>query len=207
MTALAARQVPAALAAGADVASATACIGVLITIPDPVAERLAAWRERFVDPPVLGVPAHITLLPPTVVPADQLDEVERHLRGAVAATSPFGVHLRGSGTFLPVSPVTFVQVATGIGPCEVLEARVRSGPLSRPLQYPYHPHVTVAQNVDTAVLDRVDEDLAGFDAQFQVRSVDLYEAAATWVCPDGAGVTTGQWSLRTAFPLAAPSDG
>ncbi len=173
-----------------ELAPGTACIGVLITIPDPVAAELAPWRDRFVDPALQGVPPHITLLPPTLVPVDHLDEVEHHLRSAVAATGPFSVHLRGSGTFLPVSPVTFVQVATGIGPCELLEARIRSGPLARPLQFPYHPHVTVAHNVDVAVLDQVDTDLACFDARFDVRSVDLYEAAPGW-------------ALRTAFALPA----
>jgi len=200
--ALAPREFPAALpvglGAGAPAVPGTACIGVLITIPEPVAAQLAPWRERFVDPALQGVPPHITLLPPTLVPADHLDEVERHLRDAVTATGPFSVHLRGSGTFLPVSPVTFVQVATGIGPCEVLEARIRSGPLARPLQYPYHPHVTVAHNVGAEVLDRVDADLARFEARFDVRSVDLYQAGPT---PPGGADETGLWTLRTAVPL------
>lgn len=213
MTAL----VPRALRAGAAVTdratAGTACLGVLVTIPDPVADRLAAWRERFVTPPLTGVPAHITLLPPTLVPADRLDAVERHLRRAAAGTARFDVHLRGSGTFLPVSPVTFVQVATGIGSCELLESRIRTGPLARPLQFPYHPHVTVAHNVEPAVLDRVDADLARFEARFEVATVDLYEAAPPGAGPSGAGAPggaddgstagePGEWSLRAVFPLA-----
>jgi len=196
--------------------SAVACIGVLITIPDPVGAQLSSWRRRFVEPTPAGVPAHITLLPPTLVPTDRLDEVERHLHDVVTRIGPFGVHLRGSGTFRPVSPVTFVQVATGIGPCELLEAQVRSGPLARPLQYPYHPHVTVAQNVDPAVLDRVDADLARFDARFDVCSVDLYEArpapgtTRTDAHADGDGAdarqVSGPWSLRTVFALSAQPD-
>lgn len=176
-------------------AGPTACVGVLITVPEPLAGRLQPWRRRFVSPAPEGVPPHITLLPPTLVPAAQLAVVEDHLAAVLAGTGSFEVHLRGSGTFLPVSPVTFVQVAAGIGGCELLEARIRSGPLQRPLNFPYHPHVTVAQNVDRAVLDRVDADLARFDARFEVAAVDLYQARA--------GELTGPWGIQASFALSA----
>lgn len=201
MTALTPRAVPAVGAAGAAGAgpvgrhTPATTIGVLITIPEPVSAELTRWRDRFVTPPVTGVPAHITLLPPTLVSSEDLAAIERHLRLAVAATGRFEVHLRGSGTFLPVSPVTFVQVAAGIGSCEILESRIRSGPLDRPLEFPYHPHVTVAHNVAPRVLDEVDAGLARFDARFPVTRIDLYQAVAD---RDGAAA----WTLRAAFPLA-----
>ena len=201
MTAVTPRAVPVAGAGartGAGRRASATTIGVLITIPDPVSAELTRWRDRFVSPPVPGVPAHITLLPPTLVPSDALTDIERHLRRAVAAIGRFEVHLRGSGTFLPVSPVTFVQVAAGVGPCEVLESRIRSGPLARPLDFPYHPHVTVAHNVAPRVLDEVDAGLARFDARFPVTRIDLYEALGDGADPDA-------WTIRAAFPLAAPA--
>ena len=67
---------------------------------------------------------------------------------------PFDIELRGTGTFRPVSPVVFVQLARGIGGCERLEQRVRPGPLTRDLPFPYHPHVTVAHDVADEALDR-----------------------------------------------------
>jgi hypothetical protein len=45
------------------------------------------------------------------------------------ARAPFEVHLRGSATFRPVSPVVFVPLVRGISECERVEAQVRSGPL------------------------------------------------------------------------------
>jgi hypothetical protein len=35
--------------------------------------------------------------------------------------------------------VVFVSVVDGIGECERMEAKVRSGPLARDLAFPYHP--------------------------------------------------------------------
>lgn len=195
MTALTPRAVLVAGAGCLGRHTAATTIGVLITIPEPVSAELSRWRDRFVTPPVPGVPAHITLLPPTLVPSDDLAAIERHLRRAVGATGRFEVHLRGSGTFLPVSPVTFVQVAAGIGPCEVLESQIRSGPLARPLEFPYHPHVTVAHNVAPRVLDEVDAGLAQFDATFPVTRIDLYQALGHSDGPDA-------WTVRAAFPLA-----
>jgi 2'-5' RNA ligase len=46
-----------------------------------------------------------------------LSEVEEHLRKVALAEQPFELHLRGTGTFRPVSPVVFVQLAQGIGDC------------------------------------------------------------------------------------------
>ncbi len=76
-----------------------------------------------------------------------LPEVEEHLRAVSSGHAPFELHLAGPGTFRPVSPVVFVQVSDGIAQCELIEADVRSGPLFRETTFPYHPHVTVAQNV------------------------------------------------------------
>ena len=83
--------------------------------------------------------------------------------------------LRGTGTFRPVSPVVFVQVAGGLAECEQLEGAIRGGPLHRDLAFNYHPHVTVAHHVDEAAMDRAFEDLAGYTCTFEVREFHLYE--------------------------------
>jgi 2'-5' RNA ligase len=85
------------------------------------------------------------------------------------------VHLRGSGTFRPVSPVVFVPLVEGISACELLERDVRSGPLSREVKFPYHPHVTVAHEVSEELLDLGFTELAGYDARFHVWGFTLFE--------------------------------
>jgi 2'-5' RNA ligase len=90
--------------------------------------------------------------------------------------SPFTLHLRGTGTFRPLTEVVYVAVAAGTGDCERLASAVRELPaIDRPLRYEYHPHVTVAQDVPSTALDEVFADLAGFDASFMVSGFTLFE--------------------------------
>ena len=84
------------------------------------------------------------------------------------------MHLFGTGTFRPMSPVVFIQVARGIADCETLEAAIRSGPLLRELDFTYHPHVTVAQEVPDDALDEAYEGLSNFVARFPVDHFSLF---------------------------------
>jgi 2'-5' RNA ligase len=149
-------------------------LGVAVAIPPPHSSVLSTWRKRVGDPLAELVWPHVTLLPPTPVPTDQLDGVIEHLAAAAAAREPFTMHLSGTGTFRPTSPVVFVQVARGVSDCEELEKLIRGGPLDRPLDFPYHPHVTVAHHVDDAALDDAYEGLSGFVARFPVQSIQLF---------------------------------
>jgi len=156
-------------------AGSTSLIGVVFTIPRPWGDELAAWRRAFGDPLADAVPPHVTLLPPTPVPGEELPAAEEHLRKVAERSTPFDVHLRGTGTFRPITPVVFVHLAAGIGGCERVEQLVRSGPLSRELEFPYHPHVTVAHELPDDVLDRAYAELASYEARFLVEGFSLYE--------------------------------
>jgi len=149
-------------------------IGVALPVPEPHGPVLQAWRREFGDPLGEVIPAHITLIPPTPVRVDLLPEVVEHLSKAATTTSPFRVRLRGTATFEPVSPVVFVVVAEGISNCETLAGMLRQGPLDITLSYPYHPHVTVVQNMPKPALDQAFDTLASFDASYQAESFGLY---------------------------------
>ncbi|MBD2758953.1 2'-5' RNA ligase family protein [Yimella sp. cx-573] len=149
-------------------------IGVSIPIPEPFAERLHDVRHDVGDPLADAVPPHVTLMPPTEVGVD-LARFSAHLHQVARSSRAFRMMLRGTGTFRPISPVVFVQVAQGIGECEQLESLVRSGPVERELEFPYHPHVTVAHHLPDARLDEAFEELADFEATFDVTGFDLYE--------------------------------
>ncbi|MGN6090159.1 MAG: 2'-5' RNA ligase family protein [Actinomycetes bacterium] len=155
-----------------------ATIGVAIAVPSPWAEQLREARASFGDPLASSIPTHVTLLPPTELAAADLPDVERHLAEVAADFDSFTVHLRGTGTFRPVSPVVFVALAAGISQCEQLEARVRTGPLARETTFSYHPHVTVAHDVPEAALDAAFDQLADFEASFTVAEFWLYEHGA-----------------------------
>jgi 2'-5' RNA ligase len=151
-------------------------IGVAVGIPEPWGSQLDARRAAAGDPLARFIPAHLTLLGPTDVDtsAETSRRIEKHLSAVAAAHRPFHLHLRGTGTFRPVTEVVFVAVAAGISECERLAEAIRTGPLYRELHFPYHPHVTVAHDVSTESLDAVFEELAGFEARFPVDGFTLY---------------------------------
>jgi len=149
-------------------------IGVAIPIPEPWATQLQDYRTAVGDVTAEQIPTHITLIPPVEVSDPALAEVADHLDEVAASVAGFDIHLRGTGTFRPVSPVVFVTVAEGISSCEVLASAVRRGPLAVDLTFPYHPHVTVAHHLDDATLDLAFRDLADFECQFAVGSFCLY---------------------------------
>ena len=167
-------------------------IGVAIEIPQPWGEQLQRLRGDFGDSQAAAIPAHVTLLPPTTLPHVDLDTVIAHLERVAAVSTSFELCLRGTGTFRPVSPVVFVKVARGAPGCDALQQGIRRGPLVRDLAFPYHPHVTVAQDLDDAALDRASAALADFSATFLVDAFWLYEHGAD-----------GVWRPRRPFAFPA----
>lgn len=157
-------------------------IGVAVAIPEPWARQLQDYRTSIGDLTALEIPTHITLLPPTKVEHADLDAIENHLDEVARQLEAFAVHLRGTGTFRPISPVIFVSLIEGISGCEILAEAVRSGPLAVELAFPYHPHVTIAHDLDEAVLNRAFVELAPFECEFVVDRFHLYchEAAEGW---------------------------
>jgi 2'-5' RNA ligase len=156
------------------VSASVRTIGVAVAIPEPWGSRLQDYRARLGDATATMIPTHITLVPPTAVDDGVLAEIESHLVSAATTVDPFEVHLRGTGTFRPVSPVVFVAVVEGISSCEQLASAVRQGPLEIDLSFPYHPHVTVAHDLADEVLDRAFEELADFECTFEVADFHLY---------------------------------
>jgi 2'-5' RNA ligase len=161
----------------------TVTIGVSIAVPEPHGSLLQERRAGFGDAAAHGIPTHVTLLPPTEVAGTALPAIEAHLAEVAATGRPFPMKLAGTGTFRPLSPVVYVQVAQGAEACTWLQKQVRdaSGPVARELQFPYHPHVTVAHGIDEAAMDRAFEELAEFEAEWPCTGFALYEQGADGV--------------------------
>lgn len=180
------------LVARAERADAPVRIGVAITIPEPGSTVLRTARARVGDPGADLIHPHITLLGPTEVAPTDLAAVDEHLARVAAAAAPFPVHLRGTASFRPVSPVVFVQVVEGIAACEMLERQVRTGVLAQELRFHYHPHVTIAHEVSDAALDQAFSDLADFDIRYEAERIDVYEHG-----------DDGRWRALDTYPLLA----
>jgi len=161
----------------------TVTIGVSIAVPEPHGSLLQQLRAGFGDAAAHGIPTHVTLLPPTEVHAADLPAVEAHLTEVAASGRPFPMRLSGTGTFRPLSPVVYVRIAEGAEACTQLQKQLRdpSGPVPRELQFPYHPHVTVAHGIDDEAMDRAFEELAGYEAGWPCTGFALYEQGADGV--------------------------
>jgi 2'-5' RNA ligase len=168
-----------------------ATIGVAIPVPEPFGSELQKYRSEFGDRMALSIPTHVTLLPPTEVADTQLAAVDEHLLDVAIRFPSFRIRLRGTATFRPISPVVFVPLAEGISSCEVLQSQVRSGPLDMALRFPYHPHVTVAHDLDKESLDSAFDALAEYDCSFEATAFGRFEHGAD-----------GVWRPRRDFPLA-----
>lgn len=121
------------------------------------------------------VPTHVTVLPPYDIERHLLPEVHAHLARAAVRMAPFDIHLRGTGTFRPVSPVVFLNVVEGIAECEVLAETAVAGPLVPELRFPYHPHVTIAHGVAEEKMDQALEDWSDLDEVFVAKCFHVYE--------------------------------
>lgn len=165
-------------------------VGVAIPVPEPYGTELRRHRASFGDQQAESVPTHVTLLPPTLVDEAAMDDVDEHLLKVALAHPRFVIQLRGTATFRPNSPVVFIALTEGISACELLSESIRTGPLERDLVFPYHPHVTVAQDVPDDALDQAFDTLAGFQCRFDVETFAMYTHE------DGSG-----WVPRREFPL------
>lgn len=157
-------------------------IGVSVAVPEPWGSELQQYRIDVGDDSARHIPTHITLLPPHEVDADQVEPILTHLEQVAGNVAGFRVHLRGTGTFLPVSPVVFIGVVEGISGCEQLAADVQRGPLAIDRVFPYHPHVTVAHDLPEDRLEKAFTELQHYDASFDVTQMWLYlhDPATGW---------------------------
>ncbi|MDR2381528.1 MAG: 2'-5' RNA ligase family protein [Bifidobacteriaceae bacterium] len=167
------------------------CLGAALLVPPPLAAELSAARRSFGD--YEPSPPHITVIPPTPVPRAGFASLVERLGAGAAAFRPFRVHLRGTATFRPVSPVVYARLADGFDRCQALERLVRAALTGLEDRFPYHPHVTVANGCDEATLDHAQAALRHIDATFTVDSL-----AVCTLQPDG------DWRMVQLLPFGAP---
>ncbi len=170
-------------------------IGVAVAVPEPWGSSLQSYRQSLGDDTAARIPTHITLMPPVTVDESLLPAIGRHLAEVSATSHAYRIHLRGTGTFRPVSPVVFVGVVDGISACEQLASSVRRGPLAVEVEFPYHPHVTIAHHQPDDVLDQAFKELSSFECEFDVEGFWLYTH------DEASG-----WSPTREFPLTAAAD-
>ncbi|HZD02183.1 MAG TPA: 2'-5' RNA ligase family protein [Actinomycetes bacterium] len=176
-------------------------LGAIVLLPEPVAAHVQAWRRALRDPARDLIPPHLTLVPPQAVAAGGVEAAVALVDRAAAMVAPGLIELRGAATFLPHTPVTFLVVTEGGSTLRALERALRAPPLDQ-RAFPFHPHVTVAQDRPPHELESAVRELARFHAVFPLPEVTLTEAdeSAGWKVLHQASV--GGSGLVREVPLA-----
>ena len=152
------------------VASSRRRVGVALVLDPPLADQVDGLRLALGDPSLGRIPAHLTLVPPVNVRADELSTALARLREAAAAAPvPIQLTLGSPATFLPANPVVFLAVGGEIDSLRLLRDAVFVPPLDRKLSWPWIPHVTVADGIDEA---RIPPALAALDHFTAVTEAD-----------------------------------
>ena len=163
-------------------------------MPVPEVEYLIGpWRARHTHDGSFGMPAHATVLHPFHAP-DELDDALPGLRELVGAFEPFRFELPGCARF--DGGVLYLRPEPAAPFLALIEEAKRRYPQFPPYDKPgleIVPHVTVATNDDSELLDRIEAQLA---AALPIRALAL----DLWLVerrPEG-------WALRNRLPLGAP---
>lgn len=165
-------------------------LGVALLVDPPVATEVDGLRRALGDGSLGKIAPHLTLVPPVNVAERDLADALASLRGAAAGQKgPLELTLGPVASFDPASPVIYLVVgaggkASGAGPLEALATlhdSVLSGPLSRPLRWPWVPHVTLLDEAPPSKIEAATTALASYRAEAVFdRVVLLQEREHLW---------------------------
>lgn len=142
-------------------------LGVVLLVPQPLATQVDGVRRALGDGALGRIPAHLTLVPPVNVSERDLPSAFGVVRAAAAASPALDLRLGPVTTFQPVNPVAYLAVdgpAASMAALSTLHDACLAGPLQRPQDHDFVPHVTVADEQSGTRLDAAVTALADFGA-------------------------------------------
>jgi 2'-5' RNA ligase len=143
---------------------------LVIYVPDPLGRFLDDLRRALV--PDCNPHAHVSVLPPRPISADRQTAREQ-VREITEARAPFDIGIAGIGIF-PVTNVIYLELGKGAAEMHALHSAMNSGALHFDEPFPYHPHITLVQNVPAdqveALTAKAREMWASFDGPREFRA-------------------------------------
>lgn len=112
-------------------------------LPAPLGSFIDQLREELV--PGCCLRAHVTLLPPRPL-SGPAEEAGRQIRDILSRFAPIQVRLDHIHIFT-ISSVVYLELAQGFEQLQELHAALNTGILEFQEPFPYHPHVTLAQQI------------------------------------------------------------
>src|SRR5271154_6129155 len=120
-------------------------------IPDPLAGFLDRLRQELV--PNCFLRAHVTVLPPRPILTTP-GKAWQAICSQAPMFDPFQVKISGVEVF-PISDVIYLAVGAGRQNLETMHDRMNCNGLELQEAFPYHPHITLAQNLKPDELDEL----------------------------------------------------
>jgi len=126
---------------------------VVCYIPDPLGEFITNLRKEL----VCGCTAqsHVTFLPPRPLFVSAV-VAEEDLRSRITDFQPFQLEIPRLRIFEETS-VIFADVGCGREELFEMHDALNTGPLHYDEPFQYHPHITLAQNIDASTVTRLFE--------------------------------------------------
>jgi 2'-5' RNA ligase len=138
-------------------------LGVVLLVPEPWSIEIDGIRRALGDEALARIPTHLTLVPPITVRGEDLPAAFDVLHQAARACPVLDLTLGPVVTFAPVNPVAYLKVSAAPAPMSQLiglKDALHAGPLDRPEDWPFVPHVTVAElpqpRIDAALVALAD---------------------------------------------------
>lgn len=126
---------------------------LVIYIADPLGRFLDDLRRELV--PGYNPHAHVSVLPPRPLRVDWRD-ASKQARSLTEGWTPFDVELTEIGIF-PVTNVIYLEVGKGASDLKSMHRAMNQGPLGFDEPFPYHPHITLAQEIPPGHVTEVHE--------------------------------------------------
>lgn len=124
---------------------------LVIYITGPLGKFLDDLRRELV--PHCNPHAHVSLLPPRSLAVDWQVAGEQ-VRACVGEMPSFEIQLGGLQMF-PVTNVIYIELANGADELRRMHAMMNTRALESAEPFQYHPHITLAQELDPDDVDRV----------------------------------------------------
>lgn len=165
--------------------------------PDPLASFLDRLRLELT--PDCKPRAHVTVLPPRPI-ANQCDlkELSEHLEEECRLALPFEVVL-GDIEVFPGTNVIYVGLVRGERELHALHENLNSGQLEYDGPFPYHPHITIAQDIQAEQVEELTR-----IARLRWREYDGPRGFMVECLSFVQNVAPGMWVDVTRIPLAQP---
>ena len=126
---------------------------LVIYIPDPLGRFLDDLRRELA--PHSNPHAHVSVLPPRPLAMDW-QAAAGQARALTEGWAPFEIELAGLQVF-PVTNVIYIEIGAGAADLRRMHAAMNTGALEFQEPFPYHPHITLAQEIPPQEVQAIHE--------------------------------------------------